>query len=98
MCIWSVPNPASAHLIFTAVFSDFELAQCYGEEAAFVSAGGYHHHLRLNTCKSRSVATTNGHDRLDHFALLYPTRAALAAAMRRLSGPTFLLKTRAIMA
>jgi catechol 2,3-dioxygenase len=63
----------------------FELTQRYGEEAAFVSAGGYHHHIGLNTWESRDgsppPAGTTG---LYHFAILYPTRAALADALRRL--------------
>jgi catechol 2,3-dioxygenase len=63
----------------------FELTQRYGEEAAFVSAGGYHHHIGLNTWESRDgsppPAGTTG---LYHFAILYPTRAALADALKRL--------------
>lgn len=56
-----------------------------GEEAAFMSAGGYHHHLGLNTWHSRGgpppAQNTTG---LFHFALLYPTRAALGRAVHRL--------------
>src|ERR1700730_3062254 len=63
----------------------FELTQRYGEEAAFVSAGGYHHHIGLNTWESRGGSpapkVTTG---LYHFAILYPTRAAPAGALRRL--------------
>jgi catechol 2,3-dioxygenase len=63
----------------------FELTQRYGEEAAFVSAGGYHHHIGLNTWESRDgsppPAGTTG---LYHFAILYPTRATLADALKRL--------------
>jgi catechol 2,3-dioxygenase len=63
----------------------FELTQRYGEEAAFVSAGGYHHHIGLNTWESRDgSAPPNGTTGLYHFAILYPTRAALADALRRL--------------
>lgn len=63
----------------------FELTQRYGSQAAFVSAGGYHHHIGLNTWESRGgsppAAGTTG---LFHVAIRYPTRAALADALRRL--------------
>jgi catechol 2,3-dioxygenase len=63
----------------------FELAQRYGEEAAFVSAGGYHHHIGLNTWESRDGSPSpKGTIGLYHFAILYPTRVALAEALRRL--------------
>ena len=63
----------------------FELTQCYGEEAAFVSAGGYHHHIGLNTWESRDGSPpAKGTTGLYHFAILYPTRTALADALRRL--------------
>jgi catechol 2,3-dioxygenase len=63
----------------------FELVQRYGSEAAFVSAGGYHHHIGLNTWESRGGAPPPpGTTGLYHFAILYPTRAALADALRRL--------------
>ena len=64
----------------------FELTQRYGEEAAFVSAGGYHHHIGLNTWESRDgSAPPKGTTGLYHFAILYPTRAALADTLRRLT-------------
>ena len=63
----------------------FELQQKFGTQAAFVSAGGYHHHLGLNTWESRGglppAAGTTG---LYHAAILYPSRATLADALRRL--------------
>jgi catechol 2,3-dioxygenase len=63
----------------------FELTQRYGEEAAFVSAGDYHHHIGLNTWESRDgSAPPKGTTGLYHFAILYPTRAALAEALGRL--------------
>jgi catechol 2,3-dioxygenase len=63
----------------------FELTQRYGEEAAFVSAGGYHHHIGLNTWESRGGSPApKGTTGLYHFAILYPTRAALAGVLRRL--------------
>ena len=63
----------------------FEPTQRYGEEAAFISAGGYHHHIGLNTWESRDGSPPpKGATGLYHFAILYPTRAALADALRRL--------------
>ncbi len=63
----------------------FELMMRYGESAAFISAGGYHHHIGLNTWESAGgsppAAGTTG---LYHLAIVYPTRAALADALRRL--------------
>jgi catechol 2,3-dioxygenase len=63
----------------------FELTQRYGSQAAFVSAGGYHHHIGLNTWESRGgPPPPPGTTGLYHLAILYPTRAALADALRRL--------------
>ena len=63
----------------------FELMQTYGSQAAFVSAGGYHHHIGLNTWESRGGSPpAPGTTGLFHVAILYPTRAALADALRRL--------------
>lgn len=63
----------------------FELTQRYGSQAAFVSAGGYHHHIGLNTWESRGGhPPAPGTTGLFHVAILYPTRAALADALRRL--------------
>ncbi|KAB2911833.1 MAG: glyoxalase [Hyphomicrobiaceae bacterium] len=63
----------------------FELMQRYGSQAAFVSAGGYHHHIGLNTWESAGgLAPAPGTTGLYHLAILYPTRAALADALRRL--------------
>ena len=56
-----------------------------GDSAAFVSAGGYHHHIGLNTWESLGgTAPPPGTTGLYHFAIAYPTRAALADALRRL--------------
>jgi catechol 2,3-dioxygenase len=63
----------------------FELTMRYGTEAAFVSAGGYHHHIGLNTWESRGGSPpAPGTTGLFHVAILYPTRPALADALRRL--------------
>jgi len=63
----------------------FELTQRYGKEAAFLSAGGYHHHIGLNTWDSEGgsppPANSTG---LYHLAIAYPTRTELADALRRL--------------
>ena len=62
----------------------FELIQRYGTDAAFVSAGGYHHHIGLNTWESKGgKPPAPGTTGLFHTAILYPTRAALADALRR---------------
>src|SRR3954454_20046098 len=63
----------------------FELTQRYGAQAAFVSAGGYHHHIGLNTWESHGgSAPPAGTTGLYHVAILYPTRSTLAEALRRL--------------
>jgi catechol 2,3-dioxygenase len=64
----------------------FALTQRYGPDAAFISAGGYHHHLGLNTWQSRGgPPPPPGTTGLFHTAILYPTRAALADALERLT-------------
>ena len=63
----------------------FELQQRFGSQAAFISAGGYHHHIGLNTWESAGGSPPPPHSTgLYHLAILYPTRAALADALRRL--------------
>ncbi len=63
----------------------FEVTQRYGAQALFLSAGGYHHHIGLNTWESAGgSAPAHGTTGLYHVAILYPTRAALADALRRL--------------
>jgi catechol 2,3-dioxygenase len=63
----------------------FELTQRYGRDAAFVSAGGYHHHIGLNVWESRGGGPPPpGSTGLYHVAILYPDRATLADALRRL--------------
>ena len=63
----------------------FELMQRYGEQAAFVSAGGYHHHIGLITWESRGGRPpAPGTTGLYHLAIVYPTRADLAEALQRL--------------
>jgi catechol 2,3-dioxygenase len=71
-------------LRFYAGVLGMEVMQRYGEGAVFLSAGGYHHHIALNTWEtlggSPPAAGTTG---LYHTAIVYPTRAALATALRR---------------
>jgi catechol 2,3-dioxygenase len=63
----------------------FEVTQTYGRQAAFLSAGGYHHHIGLNTWESKGGAQPPpGSTGLYHLAIVYPTRAELAHALRRL--------------
>jgi catechol 2,3-dioxygenase len=63
----------------------FQLMQRFGEQAAFISAGGYHHHIGLNTWESRGgAAPPRGTTGLYHLAILYPNRAGLADALKRL--------------
>src|SRR4030095_4794194 len=63
----------------------FELSQTYGSEAAFISAGGYHHHIGLNTWYSKNAPPAPVKAAgLFHTAILYPTRKDLAIAYKRL--------------
>jgi catechol 2,3-dioxygenase len=63
----------------------FALTQRYGTQAAFLSAGGYHHHIGLNTWESAGGSPPPaGATGLYHLAIAYPTRAELADALRRL--------------
>jgi catechol 2,3-dioxygenase len=63
----------------------FDITQRYGRQAVFLSAGGYHHHIGLNTWESAGgQPPAPGTTGLYHLAILYPTRAALADALRRL--------------
>jgi catechol 2,3-dioxygenase len=63
----------------------FEVTQGYGQDAVFVSAGGYHHHIGLNTWQSKGGSPpAPGTTGLYHLAILYPPRASLADALRRL--------------
>ncbi len=63
----------------------FQVTQRMGDQAAFLSAGGYHHHIGLNTWESRGgPPPSRGSTGLYHAAILYPSRALLADALRRL--------------
>lgn len=61
----------------------FEVMQWYGEDAAFISAGGYHHHIGLNTWMSKGAPPApRGSAGLFHLAILYPERRDLAQALK----------------
>ena len=63
----------------------FELMSMYGDQAAFVSAGGYHHHIGLNTWHSKNAPPApESAPGLYHTAILYPERKDLAAILKRL--------------
>lgn len=63
----------------------FQLMQKYGSQAAFISAGGYHHHIGLNTWYSKGAGPADSHTvGLFHTAILYPTRKDLATIFTRL--------------
>jgi len=63
----------------------FDLMQRYGTQAAFLSAGGYHHHLGLNTWESKGgTPPPSGHTGLYHTAILFPSRKELALVLKRL--------------
>ncbi|MDW3180930.1 VOC family protein [Roseobacter sp.] len=62
----------------------FDLMQRYGDAAAFLGAGGYHHHIGLNTWHSKDgTPPPDGHTGLYHAAFLYPDRKALAQVLKR---------------
>lgn len=72
-------------IAFYAGVLGFDVTQRHGDQAAFLSAGGYHHHLGLNTWESLGGSPPpRGTTGLYHTAILYPTRAALADALLRL--------------
>jgi len=71
-------------IAFYAGVLGFEVQQRYGTQAAFLSAGGYHHHIGLNTWESRGATPPPpGHTGLYHTAFLYPDRASLGAVLKR---------------
>ena len=62
----------------------FDVVTRFGSQAAFLSAGGYHHHIGLNTWESKGgTAAPAGHTGLYHTAFLFPDRASLGAALKR---------------
>jgi catechol 2,3-dioxygenase len=72
-------------LLFYRDLLRFEVTARYGDSAVFLSAGGYHHHIALNTWAGKGVTPPpKGHSGLFHFAILYPTRKELATTLQRL--------------
>ena len=72
-------------LAFWSGVLGFEVQQRFGDQAAFISAGGYHHHIGLNTWESKGGSPPSpGSTGLYHVAIRYPDRATLADALRRL--------------
>jgi catechol 2,3-dioxygenase len=80
----------SRSLKFYCDLLGFELMLMYGDQAAFISAGGYHHHIGLNTWHSKGapMASPNGVG-LYHTAIVYPTRKDLAIIYQRLLDATY---------
>lgn len=73
-------------LKFYADLLGFQVISRWGDDAAFISAGGYHHHIGLNTWYSKNAPPAPRHSAgLFHTAILYPTRKDLAIAYKRLS-------------
>lgn len=69
---------------------DFEVTTKIGDSAVFLSAGGYHHHLALNTWAGKGAKPApSGHTGLYHFAILYPTRKELAKAIKKLADANY---------
>ena len=72
-------------LVFYRDLLGFEVQQYFGDSAAFISAGGYHHHIGLNTWHSKNVVPAPVKaPGLFHTAILYPTRKDLAMILKRL--------------
>ena len=77
-------------LVFYCDLLGFELVTTYGDQAAFISAGGYHHHIGLNTWHSKGAGPAPiNFAGLFHLAILYPTRKDLAYICRRLSNANY---------
>jgi catechol 2,3-dioxygenase len=73
-------------LAFYCDILGFHVTQRYGDSAVFIAAGDYHHHIGLNTWESKGGSPpTQGSTGLYHTAILYPTRASLADALRRVT-------------
>ena len=72
-------------LLFYRDLLGFQVTQYYGDSAVFLAAGGYHHHIGLNTWSSKEgTPPARGTTGLYHLAILYPTRRDLAAIYKRL--------------
>ena len=79
------PDLADRALAFYCGVLGFELTQRFGSSAAFISAGGYHHHIGLNTWESLAAPPPPAHSTgLYHLAIVYPARADLGRALKTL--------------
>lgn len=68
----------------------FEVTARFGDSAVFLSAGGYHHHIGLNTWQGKGAPPApKGHAGLYHFAILFPTRRELAQALKNLMDASY---------
>ena len=73
----------------------FEITTRYGDSAVFLSAGGYHHHIGLNTWSGKGAPPVpKGYAGLYHFAILYPTRKELANTLKKLIDVTYPIKAK----
>lgn len=80
----------SRSLAFYCDLLGFEITTMYGEDAAFISAGGYHHHIGLNTWYSKDAQPAPLHSAgLFHTAILYPTRKDLAIIYKRVKDANY---------
>lgn len=91
----TAPHPSVGHIhlkvadldraiVFYRDVLGFDLTQKFGTQAAFLGAGGYHHHIGLNTWESlRATPPPEGHTGLYHAAFLYPDRASLGRVIKR---------------
>ncbi len=72
-------------LLFYRDLLGFEVSARYGDSAVFLSSGGYHHHIGLNTWAGKGAKSAPmGHTGMYHVAFLYPTRKALAIVLKKL--------------
>ncbi len=72
-------------LVFYRDLLGFDISARYGDSAVFLSAGGYHHHIGLNTWAGKDATPPpQGHTGMYHVAFLYPSRKALATVLKRL--------------
>lgn len=80
-------------LLFYRDLLGFEVVARYGASAVFLSAGGYHHHIALNTWNGEgAIPPPAGHTGLYHFAILYPSQTELAKALRSLVAASYPLE------
>src|SRR5688572_25939194 len=80
-------------IVFYRDLLGFQEISRFGDQAAFLSAGNYHHHIGLNTWESKSgTPSPQGHTSLYHFAILLPNRLELAKVVKRLQDANYPLQ------